>query len=125
MDPTKLVSYVSEFSVIFYTIYKKQQLTFPIGDALLQKGPRKERKICNVALGLAGRRGLAEIRRSPAAGPVGEGWGRISGSLGIGLGARLVGRRRRWAAHRQPGGTGRRGWPSRRGEPRAVAGAGR
>jgi hypothetical protein len=99
-----LVSHFFEFSVIFYAIYKKQPLTFPIGDAFLQKGPRKERKVCNVALGLAGRRGLAEIRRSPVAGPVGEGWGRIYGSLGIGLGARLVGRRCLWAAHRQPGG---------------------
>jgi hypothetical protein len=67
----------------------------------------------------------ARFRRSPVAGPVGDGPGRVYGSLWLSLGARLVGRCRRWAAHRQPGGTGRRGWPSRRGGPRAVAYVGR
>jgi hypothetical protein len=31
MDPTKLVSYFSEFSVIFYAIYKKQGKDIIVG----------------------------------------------------------------------------------------------
>jgi hypothetical protein len=45
-----LALHFSEFSVIFYAIYKISQLTFTIGEALLQKGPRKETLLCNAAL---------------------------------------------------------------------------
>jgi hypothetical protein len=40
-NPTKLVLHISDFSVIFYAIYKNQQTHFTILVALLQGGPRK------------------------------------------------------------------------------------
>jgi hypothetical protein len=46
-----LALHFSEFSVIFYAIYKISQLTFPIGDALLQLGPWQELLLRNVAPG--------------------------------------------------------------------------
>jgi hypothetical protein len=50
-----LVSYFSEFSVIFYTIYKNQHFTLTIEVYLLRKGPWKEMQVRNVTLGrLAG-----------------------------------------------------------------------
>jgi hypothetical protein len=39
MNPTKLVLHFSNFSMIFYTIYKKQPKGFTIGVNLLQLGP--------------------------------------------------------------------------------------
>jgi hypothetical protein len=36
MNPTKLVSHFSVFSVIFYAIYKNQEVTSTIGVYLLQ-----------------------------------------------------------------------------------------
>jgi hypothetical protein len=57
MNPTKLVLHFFDFSVIFYAIYKKQEITLTIGVHLLQGGPRKETGFCNVAPGAAGRRG--------------------------------------------------------------------
>jgi hypothetical protein len=69
-NPTKLVSHVSEFSVIFYAIYKKQQLTFTIGVALLQQGPWEDFCFRNVVPGRGAaavpvkfRRILAGVRR--------------------------------------------------------------
>jgi hypothetical protein len=56
-------SHFSDFSVIFYAIYKYQQTHFIILVALLQGGPRKEKFPCNVAPGGGGRRGLAKFRR--------------------------------------------------------------
>jgi hypothetical protein len=47
--PTKLVLHFSDFSTIFYGIYKKQPNHFTIGVTLLQGGPRKESFFCNVA----------------------------------------------------------------------------
>jgi hypothetical protein len=41
----------SDFSVIFYAIYKNKQTHFTILVALLQGGPRKEKFPCNVAPG--------------------------------------------------------------------------
>jgi hypothetical protein len=41
-NPTKLVLYFSDFSVIFYAIFKNQEITFTIGVHLLQQGPWKE-----------------------------------------------------------------------------------
>jgi hypothetical protein len=75
-DQTKLVSQFSEFSVIFYTIYKNQINCNTIGVTLLRIGPWKELKTCNVALGLAGRRGL------PKSGEAGAGSGRGRGGGG-------------------------------------------
>jgi hypothetical protein len=54
-----LVSQFSEFSVIFYAIYKLQQFGFTFGVTFLQFGPWKELEARNVVLGAAGRRGLA------------------------------------------------------------------
>jgi hypothetical protein len=39
MDPTKLVSHFSEFSVILYTIYKNQRFTLTIEVYLCEKDP--------------------------------------------------------------------------------------
>jgi hypothetical protein len=36
MNPTKLALHFSDFSVIFYAIYKNQEITFTIGVHLLQ-----------------------------------------------------------------------------------------
>jgi hypothetical protein len=48
---TKFVLHFSDFSVIFYAIYKNQEISFTIGVHLLQGGPRKETRFCNVAPG--------------------------------------------------------------------------
>jgi hypothetical protein len=58
MDPTKLVSQFSEFSVIFYTIYKNQQTALTIGVTLLRLKPWKDVDVRNVVPMAAGRRGL-------------------------------------------------------------------
>jgi hypothetical protein len=46
--------------VIFYAIYKNQEITFTIGVHLLQWGPWKDFGCCNVATGATGRRGWAK-----------------------------------------------------------------
>jgi hypothetical protein len=60
MDPTKLVSHFSEFSVIFYVIYNFQQTALTVGVTFLQLGPWKDVQVCNVFPPAAGRRGLAD-----------------------------------------------------------------
>jgi hypothetical protein len=82
-NPKKLVLHFSDFSVIFYAIYKNQEITFTISVALLQQGPWKEIFLCNVVLGAAGRRGLAKFRR----GSLRFGRGRGGGWLGAHLGS--------------------------------------
>jgi hypothetical protein len=79
MDPKKLVSHFSEFSVIFYTIYKKQGNCNSIGVTLLRIGPWKEWNACNVAPMAAGRRGLAN------SGEAGGACGRGRGGEGLGV----------------------------------------
>jgi hypothetical protein len=97
-----LILHFSDFSVIFYAIYKNQQTHFTILVALLQGGPRKERFLCNVVPGSGGRRGVAKFRR----GSPGFGRGRaVEGSMGHGRLVSLVGRGRGGSgggAHRQP-----------------------
>jgi hypothetical protein len=66
MNPTKLALHFSGFFVIFYAIYKNQQLTFTISVALLQGGPRKDLGFCNVAPGRPGSGGPAKFRRAAA-----------------------------------------------------------
>jgi hypothetical protein len=70
-NPTKLSSHFSDFTTIFYAIYKNQQRHFTISVTNLQAGPRKEFLLCNVILG-AGSGGSAAIpagdRRIPAGG---------------------------------------------------------
>jgi hypothetical protein len=79
MDTTKLVLHYSDFSVIFYAIYKKQPKQFYYLSYQLQGGPRKELQIRNVVPGRTGRRGEAKFRRAAAGlgqGRAGEGcWG--------------------------------------------------
>jgi hypothetical protein len=61
MNPTKLVLHFSDFSVIFYAIYKKQEMANTIGVTLLQEGPWKVYCVCNVALGARWPARLAKI----------------------------------------------------------------
>jgi hypothetical protein len=65
-NPTKLDFHFSDFSTIFYAIYKNQQTHFTILVALLQGGPRKDLCFCNVTPGVAGRRGEAKFWRAAA-----------------------------------------------------------
>jgi hypothetical protein len=110
----KIGSHFSEFSLILYAIYKNQPTHFSYWRCAFAVRPltRTVPSQCGPQARWPARGAQipARSRRSPA----GEGGGAVYGSLWIGLGARLVGRCRRWAAHRQPGGTGRRSWPSRR-----------
>jgi hypothetical protein len=86
-----LVLHFSDFSVIFYAIYKNQQTHFTILVALLQGGPRKEMFLCNVVPGSGGRRGVAKFRRCLA----GVGPGRVGErSTGHGHSVSGVGRGR-------------------------------
>jgi hypothetical protein len=75
VDPTKLVSHFSEFSVIFYAIYNFQQTALTVGVTFLQLGPWKDVEVCNVALGVAGRRGLRNSVEAGAALDRGRGGG--------------------------------------------------
>jgi hypothetical protein len=79
MDPTKLVSHFSKFSVIFYAIYKIQKFGYTIGVTFLQLGPWKDLKVRNVVPPAAGRRGLP-IPARPAALVPGEG---VEEGLGV------------------------------------------
>jgi hypothetical protein len=73
-NPTKLVLRFSDFSTIFYAIYKNQQNGFNIWVTNLQEGPRKEVLLCNVVL-VAGSGGPAEIPAGDRRIPAGEGGG--------------------------------------------------
>jgi hypothetical protein len=48
MKLPKIVSHFSDFSLIFYAIYKKQGNGNTIGVTLLQERPWKEFRVCNV-----------------------------------------------------------------------------
>jgi hypothetical protein len=104
---TKLASHFSEVSVIFYTIFKIQQICLTIGVTFLQIRPWKDSLFCNVALGAAGRRGLPES--GELAMVLGRGRAR-GGSLGS---RGLV-----WVLGRGGGG---RWWGARRRRPAAGA----
>jgi hypothetical protein len=95
-NPTKSVLHFSDFSMIFYAIYKKQQNHFTIGVTLSQLGPQKDSFLCNVAPGAAGRRGLGKFRRARhrhGRGMAGEGSKGCYGPIWFGFGSR-GGRRR-------------------------------
>jgi hypothetical protein len=47
-ESKKIGFHFSDFSMIFYAIYKKRPNHFTIGVNLLQGGPRKESVFCNV-----------------------------------------------------------------------------
>jgi hypothetical protein len=77
INPKKLVLHFSDFSVIFYAIYKKQEINLTIGVHLLQRGPWKDFCVCNVAPRGAVAGAAGQI---PAGSPrvlAGEGWGRV------------------------------------------------
>jgi hypothetical protein len=82
MDPKKLVSQFSEFSVIFYAIYKIQQFGSTIGVTFLQLGPWKYLSVRNVVPPAAGRRGLADSGEAGGARARGRGGGGSRGYLG-------------------------------------------
>jgi hypothetical protein len=120
-----LVLHFSDFSVIFYTIYKNQQTHITIIVALLQGGPWKEKFLCNVAPGGGGRRGLGKFRRCLTGvrpGRVGERsighWHSVSG-VGRGRGGSGGG------VHQRPGVPAAAAGQAGEGEARAVAKVGR
>jgi hypothetical protein len=69
---TKLVSFFSEFSVIFYTIYKVQQFALTVGVTFSRKGPWKEMQVRNWVPTAAAGAG-SPIPARPAALRTGEG----------------------------------------------------
>jgi hypothetical protein len=77
-----LVSYFSEFSVIFYTIYKNQQFGFTFGVTFLRLGPWKEFGLCNSVPMAVGRRGSPKSGEAGGALGLGMGGGRSRGHLG-------------------------------------------
>jgi hypothetical protein len=78
-----LVSHFSEFSVIFYAIYKNQQNCCTIGVTFLQLRPWKELNVCNVAPMAAGRRGLCNSGEAGGVLARGRGGGGSRGVLGL------------------------------------------
>jgi hypothetical protein len=64
-NPKKLVSNFSDFSTMFYAIYKKQGNHFTIGVTLLLGSPRKESFFCNVAPGRPAGAGCLSPASSP------------------------------------------------------------
>jgi hypothetical protein len=77
-----LVSHFSEFSVIFYAIYRVQQIWVTIGVTFLQLGPWKDFGLCNWVLMAAGRRGSPKSGEAGSALGRGKGGGRSRGHLG-------------------------------------------
>jgi hypothetical protein len=88
----KLVLHFSDFSMIFYAIYKKQEIHFTIGVTTLQESPRKEICFCNVVPGGGRPARVAGIRRARRRSWPGKAWGGAYGPLGSYLGTGLVGR---------------------------------
>jgi hypothetical protein len=60
-ESNKIFSHFTDFSVIFYAIYKKQENGNTIGVTLLQEGPWKVLLLCNVAPGARWPARLAKI----------------------------------------------------------------
>jgi hypothetical protein len=82
-NPTKLGLHFSDFSTIFYEIYKIQHFTTTIGDEVLHRGPWKEGKPYNVAPGVRWPARPAKFRQAPVMGSAGDHAGRDYGWLGI------------------------------------------
>jgi hypothetical protein len=92
-ESNKIGFHFSDFSAIFYAIYKKQAIHFTIGVTTLQNDPRKEILYCNVAPGWpAGAAGSnsGEARQSLAR----EGWGRSLWATRVQFGHSIGGERR-------------------------------
>jgi hypothetical protein len=109
MNPTKLVLHFFDFSVIFYAIYKNQEIPFTIGVHLLQQGPWKDFGFRNVVPGVSAGAAPVQFRRAHRRTLPGKGWGRSYGLLGSGLGCWTGVERLRRAARRRPGRGGRCG----------------
>jgi hypothetical protein len=77
-----LALHFSDSSVIFYAIYKNQQICLTIGVTNLQIRPWKDLEVCNVAPGTAGRRGLPESGEAGGLGRAGAGRGGSRSVLG-------------------------------------------
>jgi hypothetical protein len=75
MNRTNLVLHFSDFSVIFYAIYKNQPKGFTISVDLLQQGPYKESEFRNVVPGRPGSGGSAKFRPTAGRGRPGAGGG--------------------------------------------------
>jgi hypothetical protein len=109
MNTTKLVLHFSDFSVIFYAIYKKQEINLTIEVHLLQQGPWKDFGFRNVVPGGAAGAAPVQFRRARRRTWSEKGWGRSYGLLGSGLGFWTGVERLRRAARRRPGRGGRGG----------------
>jgi hypothetical protein len=72
-----MVLHFSDFSMIFYAIYKKQPNHITIGVNLLQGGPRKDLFFCNVVPGARAAVRFAGIRRARRRSWPGEDGGRV------------------------------------------------
>jgi hypothetical protein len=83
MDTTKFVSHFSDFSVIFYTIYKNQQTTLTIGVTVLQLRPWKDLNVRNVVPMAADRRGFCNSGEAGGVLARGRGGGGSRGVLGL------------------------------------------
>jgi hypothetical protein len=105
-----LVSHFSEFSVIFYAIYKNQQNCCTIGVTFLQIRPWKDIDVCNVAPMAAGRRGLCNSGEAGGLGRAGTGRGGSRGVLGLVWGLGPGGNAAGDGARRRAGRSGRRGY---------------
>jgi hypothetical protein len=81
-----LVSHFSDFSTIFYAIYKNQGNHFTIGVTLLKGRPRKESFSCNVVPGARAAAVRRKIRPGIAGVRPGKGRGGSYGPLGVDLG---------------------------------------
>jgi hypothetical protein len=92
MNPTELVLQFSDFPVIFYAIYKKQEKANTIGVTLLQERPWTDFGFCNVVPG-AGSGGPAAIQAGDRRIPAG-GWRSGLGTSRVRFGAWLVRRGR-------------------------------
>jgi hypothetical protein len=84
-NPTKLVLHFSDFSVIFYAIYKNQEITFTIGVHLFAAGTLERSFVlqCGPGRGWPARGG--QIPGSRRRAWPGKGGGRDLGWLGTGL----------------------------------------
>jgi hypothetical protein len=89
-ESKKMVLRFSDFSTIFYAIYKKQESHFTIGVTLLQGGPQKESFSCNVVPGGGRPARLGQFRRGSSPAWPGKGWGGSYGPLGVDLGGQMV-----------------------------------
>jgi hypothetical protein len=131
MDPTKLVLQFSDFSVILYAIYKNQSKLKYYLRTSLQLGPRSFGFLTDIPLlygkPLGKKGGLAMrplggrlARLRPNSGDrwrwgAGRRWGKTQGSPRVDFRARRGREGGRRCGVPVVSGTGRRGWPSRRG----------